>query len=152
MNYKKDVEKLQGDLNKTIKLLFSLDDMGTLRTYGTQARNLTKKLNFTINEFKNKTKNWDDEYKKSVKNEKNINFSDKNIKKISKKPSKKTSKKLVKQQGGEINIIENDNKLAQKSNKILIKHTKNNINETFTDTKNANIEAIKDLLNSMDNE
>ena len=66
MNYKKDVEKMQTEINKTIKLLYSLNDMGTQRTYGTQARNLTKKLNSTINEFKNRTKIWDEEYKKSI--------------------------------------------------------------------------------------
>jgi hypothetical protein len=91
MNYKKDVEKMQTEINKTIKLLYSLNDMGTQRTYGTQARNLTKKLNSTINEFKNRTKIWDEEYKKSIKNEKNIIESVENIKKTSKK-----------QHGGEI--------------------------------------------------
>lgn len=68
MNYKKDVEKMQTEINKTIKLLYSLNKMGTQRTYGTQARKLIKKLNTTINVFKNSTKIWDEEYKKNKKN------------------------------------------------------------------------------------
>ena len=145
MNYKKDVEKMQTEINKTIKLLYSLNDMGTQRTYGTQARNLTKKLNFTINEFKNKTKLWDEEYKKSNKNEKNIIVSVENIKKTSKKQRggepenkiiinvkndknvnfsaeniKKTSKK---QQGGE---AENKGNMIQNEIKNIIESLNDN--------------------------
>lgn len=133
MNYKKDVEKMQTEINKTIKLLYSLNDMGTLRTYGTQARNLTKKLNHTINEFKKKTKNWDDEYKKTAKIETKIIEPVENIKKTSKKHyEEETENKIItnannnknvkftvanikKQQGGTMENKENNKRLEIKS-------------------------------------
>lgn len=149
MNYKKDIDKLQLDLNKTIKLLYSLDDMGTTRTYGTQARNLTKKMNLLINEFKNKTKNWDEEYKKTAKN---LNNSDKNDKKLSKKISKKPSKKNVKQQGGYINNSQNEQNNKEIHNKNLIKNVKIIKTDFKSDVNNDKFDAIKNILDSFNDE